>query len=772
MRENLSVASSIISSSPLTSRVRTMNEQPSFHCDSSNDDNGRQNVGTGGAISSFEQRFRDSQAPSFTGSSVHVSMADIVKMGRPRAWDSYMADETSNTLQDTNARDSLHCFLKVFHDSSSSPSLGVHQDLQCPHPASVPKTLHQSDNITNQHNFDGEWPAIEQQADVSRSSILSSSTTSSIGMLPNQCHLFDDGINLPKNSQPEVQVSERNVACKILGSNCFEFDSPSNGWGKLTSARGASHSNDGSLKDMISYDSHGCMNELHEGREICSHDYFANGSAPLNDIASSTAVSLQQLSLGKEAKFVRTSEDDCALVFPNDIHTLGADCSHLSFGTYKSGVHAASSVPLASKPSKSNMEPSAVIDRNLGYVGESQCSEQVGYVSEIHQLNADGNNHNLSVSSQPELMTQDIDEVNSGYDYMSSKSVSDSCFKNIQKTNSPSPVVRSPCANNVHPLHRELQVSSTPVPVDSLTSVVQFVGGSDCAHSYFPGTQSLTSKYNDIVSSAGIPTIPMAEIMCSGAFSLPKSHSSTLPGVGLGAGHVLPQHLIAHPQSTLSWEELIYLSGSCCSAVPQTYPCTPTAFQQAYQDSSANISVLHDHLAGMKYNLQHLKCVSPRTRSSLPLFSANISGYGGLENPSNLSGRFLDDLSAAPNVGLVNPSNLPTTNGSAVGYNAFLHAQYKEGNNFAMLQQVKDYGHGSRTLSAFPDNGYYNLDGQDQLLSTYQQLSQNYVRLGSANANHSQQRISRDEQQSLGDLAFRSSQVPSKQLHPVWQHIY
>lgn len=108
------------------------------------------------------------------------------------------------------------------------------------------------------------------------------------------------------------------------------------------------------------------------GREICSHDYFANGSAPLNDIVSSTAVSLQQLSLGKEAKFVRTSEDDCALVFPNDIHTLGADCSHLSFGTYKSGVHAASSVPLASKPSKSNMEPSAVIDRSSSICSQSR----------------------------------------------------------------------------------------------------------------------------------------------------------------------------------------------------------------------------------------------------------------------------------------------------------------------------------------------------------------------------------------------------------------
>ncbi|XP_021689533.1 uncharacterized protein LOC110671390 isoform X2 [Hevea brasiliensis] len=739
MRENPYIASSITSSSPLTYRVRTMNEHPSFHS-YDNGRNSRKTVGTGGAISSSEQSSRGSQAALVRGPSGHVSMADIIKMGWSDVPGSYSAAETSYAFQDTDARGSLHCCLKALHNSSPSPApLEIHQDLQCPHPANVSKTLHQSGTILNQHDFDDELPVIEQQASVSRSSILNSSTTSSIGMLPNQSHLLDDGIKLSKNCQPEVQVSDRNVSCKIPAVNCVKFDSPSSGQEKINSVGGASLCNDGSLRQL--------------GRESCSHLYFANGSAHLNDEVSSTAASLQQLSLEKEAKLVLTSEDDCAVVFPNDMRTLGADCSHLSFGTYNTGVHAASSGPLASNPSKSNMkEASSVIDRNSGYFGESLCSEQL------------------------ELMRQNNHKVNNGHDYTSPESVPDSCFKNIQGPSSPWSVVINPHARNLPPLHRELQASSTPVPVDLLASAVQSVRDSDWAYSSFPGTLSLTSKFIDIVSSAVSPTVPMAEI-CSGSFSIPKSHSSTLPGVAFGAGHVLPQHLMAHPQSTLSLEELISLSGY--SAVPQTYPCTPTALQRAYQDSSANISVLHDPLAGMKYHLQQLEGVSPR--SSLPLSSANISGYGGLGNPTNLCGRFLNDLSTTPNVGLGNPTNFSvnflndlstTTNGSAAGCNDFLHAQYEEGNNFTMPQ--KD-GPGSRTLSTVPDNGYYNSRGQGQLFSTYQQgqqLSQNYGALGCTNVDHYRQRISRDEQQKLGDLAFRSSQGPSTQLHPFRQHIY
>lgn len=89
---------------------------------------------------------------------------------------------------------------------------------------------------------------------------------------------------------------------------------------------------------------------------------FANGAAPLNDEVSSAAMNLQQLSLGKEST-VPSSVDNCAVVFPNYIQAFSADCSHLSFGTYKSGVHDASYRPLASNPSKIYLEDdSAVTD--------------------------------------------------------------------------------------------------------------------------------------------------------------------------------------------------------------------------------------------------------------------------------------------------------------------------------------------------------------------------------------------------------------------------
>ncbi|KAF2290658.1 hypothetical protein GH714_014900 [Hevea brasiliensis] len=365
MRENLSVASSITSSSPLTYRVKTSNEQPSFHSSSFNADNVRQTFGSGGSICSSEKTSGGSQADLVRGPCGHVSMADIVMMGRPHTWGSYMAEETSNTPENMDARDSLCCCLKPSHDSSPSPGpLEMHQDLQFTHPANVSDAFHQSGTTSSQHNYDDEWLVIKQQAAVSRSSILNSSTTSGMGIVPNQSHLFDDGIKLPKNCQSEVKVSERNVASKNLDSNCVEFDSSSIGQENTNRVGGASDFNDCSFKDIISYDSHKSMNELlHEGRESCAHLSFASGSVPLNDKVSSTVAILHQLSLEKEAKLVPLLEDDCPVVFPNDMQTLAAECPHLTFVTYNSGVHANISGPLASNPSKTNLkEVSAVID--------------------------------------------------------------------------------------------------------------------------------------------------------------------------------------------------------------------------------------------------------------------------------------------------------------------------------------------------------------------------------------------------------------------------
>uniref|UniRef100_A0A2C9WES6 Uncharacterized protein n=1 Tax=Manihot esculenta TaxID=3983 RepID=A0A2C9WES6_MANES len=646
MRGNLSVASSITSSSPLTYHVKTTKEPPSLYR-SFNVDNGRQTFGTGGSILSSEQTSGRSLAALDSGPRGHVSMADIVKMGRPHVQGSSVAAETSNTLEDMDARDSLDSFLKPSHDSSPSPApLELHQDLQCSHPANLSKSAYQSGTTTtSQHNFDDKWPVIEQQESGRESCSRSSFANGSVLL--------------------NGKVSSTAANLKQLS---LEKES------KLV---------------LLPEDDHPLVfpNDMRASAADCQHLSFGTFNS-----------GLQQLSLEKESKLVLLPEDDHPVVFPNDMRASAADCPHLSFGTFNSGVHAKISGPLASKPSKSNLkEVPAVIDgsssvcldtRNSGYFGESLCSKQ------------------------PELTRENIHEFNNGHDFTSEKSVPDSCFKNIQEPTTPWPVMISPHASDIPPLHCEL-------------------------------------------------------ILNSGAFSLPDSYSSTMPGVGFGAGLVLPRHLVAHSYPR---------SSSGYSAVCQTYPCTPSALQQAYQHSS----VFRDPRARMKYNLQPSKEVLPR--SSLPLSSANICSYEGLGNPINLSGRFLNDLSTIPNVVLGNPANfserslndLPTTlGGYAVDYNDFLRGQCEEENNFTMLQQ--DYGRGSRTSSTVTENGYYCLQRQSQLRSTHQdqQRSQNYGALGCINVYHSQQTISQDEQlKSLGDSAFRSSQGPSEQFQPFWRHIW
>lgn len=56
------------------------------------------------------------------------------------------------------------------------------------------------------------------------------------------------------------------------------------------------------------------------------------------------------------------TENNSTVVLPNYLQAFASDCSHLSFGTYKSGAASASPQPVASNPLKSNLEVSAAED--------------------------------------------------------------------------------------------------------------------------------------------------------------------------------------------------------------------------------------------------------------------------------------------------------------------------------------------------------------------------------------------------------------------------
>ncbi|KAJ6709107.1 DUF1296 FAMILY PROTEIN [Salix koriyanagi] len=715
-KENGSVAHSGPSPT-LIYRVKMTNEQPSFNNDFCNADDRRQAKATeiGDTILSSAHLSSGTQAAWSGGTTGNVSMADIVRMGRPRSKGSQNMD-TSCTPQDVvgSVNSSQDCH-KSSCDSSPSPP-EMHQFLQCPHPTQVPETMHESGVAASSHD---ELPVFEQQTAVDHQS-------------------------------EKVQVSDRDAAKKNPGSYCAESAFSCRRQENVNTVVGDSHGGDCLVKDKT-YDSQSCMNDNREGTGSGFQFCFPNFDAPLNDEVSSAAVNLQQLSLGKEEPALPSSDDKHAVVFPDYMQAFAVDWPHLSFGTYKSGGS------IASTPVKTNLvETSAAANSSSALCKEIRNpehlqDEQLRSISDTHRFTAGVGINNMYVYSQQELMRQNIHEVSHRHKYNHPSSVPDSNLKKTLEQDCPSGVRRiHPQARNLSSLHMELQASATTIPMDMFTSTIQSSRDSDYASSFL-GTQSMHSRFDSAVSSTGNPAISQSEIPSRIAFSLPMSCSTTLPSANLVPQTTLPQHLPAnlYAQSTVSLEELTNLTGY--PSMPQNYSRNPTAFQQAYQDNT----MFHDSLSNMGNSYGQYK--TGASRSNLPLSDVNISGYGGLGIPGNFPGAILQ--AAAPT-------------GSAGGYDIF-HSQYQERNNFITHQQSQLLsGNPQGQQQRFQDHMF---PLQTHNYQQGQQLSQDYGAPFHANPYHSQARI-RPEQprQSLGDHnSLSSSQgAAPEQLQRLWQQSY
>lgn len=107
----------------------------------------------------------------------------------------------------------------------------------------------------------------------------------------------------------------------------------------------------------------GCGSNLSiKNLSVCSTDNISVA-------VSSAAENLQRISLGKG-----DPEDNHTVVLPNHLQALAVDCSHLSFGTYKSGTGSSLASPLSSNQLKDDLEgASTTIDSlssrhlNLGH---------------------------------------------------------------------------------------------------------------------------------------------------------------------------------------------------------------------------------------------------------------------------------------------------------------------------------------------------------------------------------------------------------------------
>ncbi|XVE86241.1 hypothetical protein DITRI_Ditri18aG0019800 [Diplodiscus trichospermus] len=750
-KENNLVASIPYSaSSILCSTGQAWNEQPSLQSHCSDADNRRKSIGTGDMIYSSLQPSSGKQSTWVGATFGHVTMADIVRMGEAQSKESHVPCEKSYTPQDAFPPNSA--IYEIKPSIATLPSqFGIHHDL---HFSNVNMTG-ESGKKSSRHDFDSDWLVNEP---------ITACSDIGATMYSNQSDLHGNKANLSSNHWSDnILASDSSAAGENHISDHFSSDQASNKQIFMNHSGGPSQNDNYMCKDASSHDSCWQTYEPHEGIGRGSSISVPYPTASLSDDAikavSSAAVKLQQLSL--EERAMTSTEDNCGVVLPNYLQDFSADCSHLSFGTYKSGKSVALSRPQASSSLINDMEETLTTSNGhpssmqLNSNGILYCNEeQFEYGTHTQRASADYRNYNPPKFSQAELMKIDIsDAAVHGSDYVSHSSMHDSSFKNIQQASSALSFVNDPNVRNLPPLPSAVQSDSNSRPRDLLAATTQSMKARDSAA--FLASHSISSRYSSSPSSIKNPTTSMSEVLNSGAFSVSHPSSQALLGANLPTKPVLEDHLSAHAYSQNGYP-----------AISQGHTHTPSTLQQAYPDGN----VFRESRTGIKYNAP---CYRSASMSSLP-FSGSYAGYQNLGNSTDIPGSFLHNLSAGPE-------------GRKGDYDDILQSQYRNG--FANLDRLQQdngfatwpYGHGSRTVSTIPDVAYYSLEGANHQLAGYQhgqQHPQLLEALGYPGIYNSQAGIGIEEpqqqqQQNLHDMILNGSQGPSsKQLPNIWQHNY
>jgi hypothetical protein len=466
---------------------------------------------------------------------------------------------------------------------------------------------------------------------------------------------------------------------------------------------------------------------------------------------------MQQLSLKEDVRAL-SEEDQPSVIIPSHLQIQNADCSHLSFGSFGSGISGACPGPFSSRLKSNRDEASGDVDtpavehldtRTPEYYGDD--SLKTGSDGNlVHRTGANVGSYDSPSTSQSDLLKPENTEAPREIQF-SFPSSSSYDFENGEKLNSPfaQPQTRPQMQN----LASFSSAYSNSLPSSLLAASVQPVRDLDLSYSPFPMAQSLNGKYGNTLSSISSSTISMEEALKSVGFS-------STPQTTQAQGPALPQHLAAHPysQPTLPVGPFANMIGY--PFLPQNYTYGPPAFQQAFAENNT----YHQSLAAVLP--QYRNSISG---SSLPQ-TAIASGYGGAGNSTSISGNFSMNLPAAPG-------------STSIGYDDNMRSQYKDNNHLISLQQNDNsgmwvHGSGSRTVSAGPASGYYSLQGQNQqppgYRQTQQQPSQNYGAHSYPNFYYSHSGISLDhQQQNPRDGLLGSSQgQPSKQSQQMWQNIY
>ncbi|CAH9113545.1 unnamed protein product [Cuscuta europaea] len=657
-----------------------------------------------------------------------MSMADIVKMGRPQNKAPHVP--SSESWQPVSAS----------HKFAPRPSSGAQHD---------------------------DWPLIEQPSAAARSSSISDPLTS-------QLHPDSSNTDLNRSNQQHSHLDEVPEAVE----SGINGDSPVvpgflQNRNLLEDTSGGVDSDHGRYQPPLY---HGV-----DGNEIEDADTSVSlATANMHQLTMEEGIEEEVEDEDEEEQGVSPERDGPSVVIPQHLQVHAADCLHLNFGSFGPAISATIPGDLTSAPNAETHVEDTSIDSDAPPVGHLTNGSSEYYGDEdlrnapddilFPRTEAVSGNYESPSDSQPDTLKVEHSEVaahDSQYSFQSNTPAGYT-YENSQ----PSNVAFSQSQTSSHIQNLDTYTNSTgytaPLPSNLLSANAH--AGREPEHSYLPfSSQAMPPKYGNSVSGVGGPTNSMPEALKTIAF--PSTHPSqqTLNGTNIATGPALHQHLALHPYSQTTLPVGPYANIISYPFLPQSYAYMPPGFQQ--QSFAAGNSTYQQSLAAMLPQYKNSVSVS-----SLPPSAGSVaSGYGGAfgNTGGTIHGSF--------------PLNPSTATSTSLGIDDGLSSRYKDINQLLSLQQGDNagmwlHGHGSRTMSAPPANPYYTLQGHNQQASGFrhvpQQSSQNHALGYHPNFYHSQAGISLDhlhqQQQNPRDGSLAGAQVqpkPSSQQQ-LWQNSY
>ncbi|KAK3134810.1 hypothetical protein QOZ80_5BG0410990 [Eleusine coracana subsp. coracana] len=489
---------------------------------------------------------------SWSGTPGQLSMADIVKMGRPQPQAKHSSKPVVTADRGyTGQYPSLPSTVNQNPKQYASTAMPTELDQEIP---SLQDSVQAQNSATdNKHTYRNDWTPQDEPAHANQS-FLPETSVDPYGTSLHSSSQVDDVVNSHGNSHFDENIALRPVTAS---ERHLERD------------EGNSEYNDGLLMNSSSY-------------QPQTYSYTEGEVEGSNADVSAATANFQNLSLHNEELDAKpVTEDKPAVIIPDHLQVTNTDCAYLSFGSFESGAFSGF---LPQKTSDSNVEmpvggdtPVDQIDaRNQDYYDTGAVASSANENLEA-MMGASIENIDAPSVSQADVLRQDVLEP-SGLQY-DLPSVSSHTYSNVN-TSQPSTMEEPQGNTQAHTLsHLSNLMQANPLSTSLLGS-----NQSSLHDLEYPLPPYLAQKYNTDPTTNPRPTVSMQETMKTGVFPNVQSPQN-LPSTSIPTGPPPPQQLAApaHPysQHTVPLPPFTNMIGY--PYLPQNYAAyLPSIFQQAY----------------------------------------------------------------------------------------------------------------------------------------------------------------------------------------------